>query len=139
MQLLTCHPSSVLSQPLILSKYQKLQVMRFSIEQINNSTYLLPNVSLGYRIFDHCSDARSFPHIFNLLSLDGLIEPWDEAHRRQPQSRVIAVVGPSPSTHSLTLAPLFMVELVPMVRLIVIVNRRLNNFSLTYNNVSSLI
>ncbi|XP_034393291.1 taste receptor type 1 member 1 [Cyclopterus lumpus] len=101
------------SQPLILSSYQKFQLMRFSVEEINNSTNLLPNVSLGYDIFDHCSDTHSFPGIFKLLSVDGMIQPWGKAHRNV--SKVMAVVGPFTSTQVLTVAPLFMMDLIPMV------------------------
>uniref|UniRef100_A0A8C9Y9F5 Taste receptor type 1 member 1-like n=1 Tax=Sander lucioperca TaxID=283035 RepID=A0A8C9Y9F5_SANLU len=95
------------------SRYSYLfQLMRFSVEEINNSTNLLPNVSLGYEIFVHCSDTQSFPGIFNLIS-DDLIQPGGEPHKNR--SKVIAVVGASTSTHSLTVAPLFMMDLIPMV------------------------
>ncbi|XP_060914031.1 taste receptor type 1 member 1-like [Labrus mixtus] len=93
--------------------------MRFSVEEINNSTNLLPNISLGFEIFDHCSDTQNYPGIFNLISVNGLIQPWNEPQKQQTNntdvSKVIAVVGPFTSTQALTIAPLFMTDLIPMV------------------------
>uniref|UniRef100_A0A7N6A4X4 G-protein coupled receptors family 3 profile domain-containing protein n=1 Tax=Anabas testudineus TaxID=64144 RepID=A0A7N6A4X4_ANATE len=41
-------------------EFQISQVMRFAIEEINNSTDLLPGISLGYKMYDTCgSMARS--------------------------------------------------------------------------------
>uniref|UniRef100_A0A672FZZ1 Taste receptor type 1 member 2-like n=1 Tax=Salarias fasciatus TaxID=181472 RepID=A0A672FZZ1_SALFA len=92
------------------------QLMRFSVEQINNSTNLLPNVHLGYEIFDQCLDAESFPSILNLMSADGLVEPWADPQRNLTKGpKAIAVVGPFTSTDTLTTAPLFVVDLVPVV------------------------
>ncbi|XP_029292078.1 taste receptor type 1 member 1-like [Cottoperca gobio] len=97
----------------VLPSYRRFQVMRFSVEEINNSTNLLPNVSLGYEIFDHCSDLNNFPGILKLLSVNGLIQPWGEPHKNL--SKVMAVVGPFSSSDTLTVAPLFMMNLIPMV------------------------
>ncbi|KAM7404494.1 hypothetical protein PAMP_011838 [Pampus punctatissimus] len=103
-------------QPFFLSNYRRLQLMRFTVEKINNSTSLLPNVSLGYEIFDHCSDIHNFPAIFNLVSLNGLIQHRGEPHKNlSTVPKLIAVVGPFTSTDTLTVAPLFMVDLIPMV------------------------
>nr|XP_046253758.1 taste receptor type 1 member 1-like [Scatophagus argus] len=101
------------SQSFMLSNYRRFQLMRFSVEEINNSTNLLPNVSLGYEIFDHCSDTRGFPGILNLISVNHLIQPWSEPDKKL--SKVKAVVGPFTTTSTLTVAPLFMVDLIPMV------------------------
>ncbi|XP_040914329.1 taste receptor type 1 member 1-like [Toxotes jaculatrix] len=105
------------SQLFLLPSFRRFQLMRFSVEEINNSTSLLPNVSLGYEIFDHCSDTENFPGIFNLISVNGVIQPWEEPHKQQRHnvSKLIAVVGPFESTDTLTVAPLFMVDLIPMV------------------------
>ncbi|XP_030589959.1 taste receptor type 1 member 1-like [Archocentrus centrarchus] len=98
---------------LTIASYQRFQLMRFSVEEINNSTNLLPNVTLGYEIFDHCSDMQNFPSIFKLISINGSVQPW--AQTQKPLSKVISVVGPFASTQSLTAAPLFMPDLVPMI------------------------
>lgn len=89
--------------------------MRYSVAQINNSTKLLPNVSLGYQMFDHCSDTHNFPGVLNFISQNNMIQPWREPHVNL--SKVIAVIGTYTSTESLTVAPLFMVDLIPMVYL----------------------
>uniref|UniRef100_A0A3Q3AM69 Taste receptor type 1 member 1-like n=2 Tax=Kryptolebias marmoratus TaxID=37003 RepID=A0A3Q3AM69_KRYMA len=101
------------SQPFSISNYRRFQLMRFAIEEINNSTSLLPNVSLGYEMFDHCSDTLSFPGVFKLLSVSGLIHPWAEPYKYL--SKMISVVGPFTSTQALTVAPFFMADLIPMV------------------------
>ncbi|KAK5863354.1 hypothetical protein PBY51_000391 [Eleginops maclovinus] len=101
------------SQPFLLPSYRRFQVMRFSVEEINNSTNLLPNVSLGYEIFDHCSSVQSFPDVLKLLSVNNLVQPWDEPHKNLP--RILGVVGPYRSAQVLSVAPLFMKDLIPMV------------------------
>ncbi|XP_020501662.1 taste receptor type 1 member 1-like [Labrus bergylta] len=107
------------SNPILLPNYRRFQLMRFSVEEINNSTNLLPNVSLGYEMFDHCSVTQNYPGVFNLISVNGLIRPWAEPQKHQTNntdvSKVIASVGPLTSTQALTIAPLFMTDLIPMV------------------------
>lgn len=109
---------SVSSQPFLLPNYRRFQLMRFSVEEINNSTSLLPDVSLGYEIFDHCSDQKSIPGILKLISINGLVQTWHEPTKIP--SNVIAVVGPFTSTQALTAAPLFMVDFIPMVNVLLI-------------------
>ncbi|XP_051577229.1 taste receptor type 1 member 2-like [Myxocyprinus asiaticus] len=95
-----------------VSAYQMFQVMRFAVEEINNSTTLLPNVSLGYEIFDHCSATKNFPAVFSFISQNGSIKPKEMLNH---QPKVIASTGPYGSTSSMTIAPLFTVDLIPMV------------------------
>ncbi|XP_029103789.1 taste receptor type 1 member 1-like [Scleropages formosus] len=89
--------------------YQQLQVFRFTIEEINNSTDLLPGVILGYEIFDYCTDSLNFRAALDFLSSKGVV-PFINIPRK-----VISVTGPFGSQKTLTVAPLFMANLMPMV------------------------
>lgn len=90
--------------------------MRFAVEEINNSTTLLPNVTLGYEIFDHCTVSQNFPEILDLISVNGSVFPWGELQRDLSKySKVMAVVGPFSSSETWTIAPLFMMDLIPLV------------------------
>ncbi|XP_067268587.1 taste receptor type 1 member 1-like [Pseudorasbora parva] len=95
------------------SGYQMSQVMRFAVEEINNSTTLLPNVSLGYDIFDHCSNTKNFPSILNFISNNGSINPKEKRNNFKP--KVIALTGPYGSTRTITVAQLITTDLIPMV------------------------
>ncbi|XP_016406348.1 taste receptor type 1 member 2-like [Sinocyclocheilus rhinocerous] len=95
------------------SGYQMLQVMRFAVEEINNSTTLLPNVSLGYDIFDHCSNTKNFLSILSFVSKNGSIKPKEKLNNYQP--KVIALTGPYGSTRTITIAPLITMGLIPLV------------------------
>ncbi|XP_075898174.1 taste receptor type 1 member 2.2 [Nelusetta ayraudi] len=101
------------SQTFTLSSYRRFQLMRFTVEEINNSTKLLPNVALGYEIFDQCSNTHSFPSVLKFISINDLIQPWVPLGKNV--SKMIAVVGPFSSTSTLTVAPLLMMNLFPVV------------------------
>ncbi|KAL2103355.1 hypothetical protein ACEWY4_000223 [Coilia grayii] len=87
--------------------------MRFAVEEINNSTTLLPNVTLGYQIFDHCSGTQTFPSSLQFFSQNGSIQARGSYNHHLP--KVIGFTGPLSSSESMTLAPLFMMDLIPMV------------------------
>ncbi|XP_051759948.1 taste receptor type 1 member 1 [Ctenopharyngodon idella] len=95
------------------SGYQMLQVMRFAVEEINNSTTLLPSVSLGYEIFDHCSDTNNFPSVLSFISNNGSIKPKEKLSNYRP--KMIALTGPYGSTRTITIAPLITTDLIPLV------------------------
>uniref|UniRef100_A0A8C6TG02 G-protein coupled receptors family 3 profile domain-containing protein n=1 Tax=Neogobius melanostomus TaxID=47308 RepID=A0A8C6TG02_9GOBI len=101
------------SKPFDVSNYRRFQLMRFSIEEINNSSSLLPGVTLGYNIFDHCSDTQNIPGIFSILSGKDPIDPW--ATRHGNVTKVTAVVGAYTSSMTRTVAPLFMPSHIPLI------------------------
>lgn len=82
--------------------------MRFAVHAINNSSLLLPNVSLGYEIVNHSSDVFNFQAILKLIySISRGINEY--------LSKVIAVAAPFGSMESVTVAPLFTMNLIPTV------------------------
>uniref|UniRef100_A0A8C1TN04 Receptor ligand binding region domain-containing protein n=1 Tax=Cyprinus carpio TaxID=7962 RepID=A0A8C1TN04_CYPCA len=90
--------------------------MRFAVEEINNSTTLLPNVSLGYEIFDHCSNTRNFHSVLSFISKNGSVKPKEKLNNYQP--KVIALTGPFGSPRAITVAPLITMDLIPMVNFV---------------------
>ncbi|KAK7884859.1 hypothetical protein WMY93_027982 [Mugilogobius chulae] len=101
-------------QQFSISNYRRFQMMRFGVEQINNSTQTLPNVTLGYEIFDHCSDTRIFPGIFDLISVNDSVKPWP-GPQGQNIPKIISMVGTFSSTRARTIAPLITMDFIPMV------------------------
>lgn len=84
------------------------------MEEINNCSTLLPNVSLGYEIFDYCSNLQNFPSVFSFISENGSIPVQRYFNKYKP--KIVAVTGPYGSTSTMTVAPLFNLDLIPMVR-----------------------
>ncbi|XP_060737806.1 taste receptor type 1 member 1 [Tachysurus vachellii] len=95
------------------SSYRMFEMMRFTVEEINNSSTLLPNVSLGYEIFDYCSNLQNFPSVFSFISENGSIPVQRYFNKYKP--KIVAVTGPYGSTSTMTVAPLFTLDLIPMV------------------------
>ena len=110
-------PSCVCSQPMNRANYRRFQVMRFTIEEINNSTVLLPNVSLGYEILDHCSPLYNFPGVLDLISFNGSVRFSWKASDYRPLGKVMGVIGAASSADSLAIAPLFTLKLIPLVNI----------------------
>uniref|UniRef100_A0A8C1CW12 G-protein coupled receptors family 3 profile domain-containing protein n=1 Tax=Cyprinus carpio carpio TaxID=630221 RepID=A0A8C1CW12_CYPCA len=111
--LFALHEIDSVTHSISKSGYKMLQVMKFAVEEINNSTTLLPNVSLGYEIFDHCSNTRNFHSVLNFISKNGSIRPKEKLNNYQ--SKVIALTGPYGSSRTITVAPLITMDLIPMV------------------------
>ncbi|XP_053216264.1 vomeronasal type-2 receptor 26-like [Podarcis raffonei] len=64
------HPSQVLIEiPLVLTKfYQHILALVFAVDKINDNPKILPNVTLGFHIYDSYSDSRmTYRTILDLL------------------------------------------------------------------------
>ncbi|NWI89922.1 TS1R3 protein, partial [Pitta sordida] len=90
--------------------------MKFAIEEINNSTSLLPGVTLGYDMYDTCFEPLLALHPSLLfLSQNGTTGIGILSNYTDYQARVTAVIGPHNSGLCLVTAKLFGSFLIPQV------------------------
>uniref|UniRef100_A0A8B9BD59 Taste 1 receptor member 1 n=1 Tax=Anser brachyrhynchus TaxID=132585 RepID=A0A8B9BD59_9AVES len=95
--------------------YQLSQTMRFALEEINNSSSLLPNVTLGYEIYDTCSESANIYATLRALVQKGRhdIEVLHAFQHYEPTA--VAVIGPDSTQLALTTAAILGVFLVPEI------------------------
>ncbi|XP_038671843.1 extracellular calcium-sensing receptor-like [Scyliorhinus canicula] len=87
--------------------------MVFAIEEINNDPELLPNVTLGYRIYDSCGNRPiSIKAAFHFLNRLGKVASNAPCERAPDIS---AIIGDSESSQSLAIANLISTFRIPMV------------------------
>ncbi|KAK1899384.1 Vomeronasal type-2 receptor 1 [Dissostichus eleginoides] len=79
------------------------RAMVFAIEQINNSTELLPGIKLGYEIYDSCASVSVAVHVAFQLS-GGLDPVFNTGDKCSQSGMVMAVVGASGSTPSISMS-----------------------------------
>ncbi|XP_056139153.1 extracellular calcium-sensing receptor-like [Lampris incognitus] len=103
---LQVNPGSIQCEGLDPGELQYAYTMMFAIEEINNSTELLPGVTLGYRIFDACpSIPLSVRASLNLMNAYGEEEQEEEEEGScSRRSAVQAVIGETTSTSTIGIA-----------------------------------
>lgn len=74
--------------------------MVFAIEEINNSTKLLPGIRLGYQIHDTCASVPVAVHLAFQLA-NGLDPVFHTGDKCSQSGIVMAIVGESGSTPSI--------------------------------------
>ncbi|XP_044275610.1 taste receptor type 1 member 1 [Varanus komodoensis] len=94
--------------------------MRFAVEEINNSSRLLPNVSLGYEIYDSCLPSTTMYATLSILSQGG-----GSCHSHQHVAvaanytwylpKAVAAIGPDNSEDALLVASLLGIFRMPEV------------------------
>ncbi|XP_021230323.1 taste receptor type 1 member 1, partial [Numida meleagris] len=95
--------------------YHLSQTMRFAVEEINNSSALLPGVTLGYEIHDTCTEAANLHAALRALAQEGRHDVEVLGAPRRYEPRAVAVIGPDSSQLALTTAAILGVFLVPEI------------------------
>ncbi|XP_054901505.1 extracellular calcium-sensing receptor-like [Poeciliopsis prolifica] len=92
-----------------LREFRFVQTMIFAIEEINNSSELLPDVTVGYRIFDSCGS--TLPSTWAVMGLmNGEENTWSKNC-----SSVHAIIGASESSSTIAMQQISGVFQIPMI------------------------
>ncbi|KAM4663637.1 extracellular calcium-sensing receptor-like [Discoglossus pictus] len=95
-------PEPLKCKTFLIRYYRYLLAMVYAITQINNSTYLLPNVTLGFKIYDPCyNELKSLIGTTWLLSGKGDIVPNFNCYK---QVMPAAIIGDAISKASIPIA-----------------------------------
>ncbi|XP_051779729.1 extracellular calcium-sensing receptor-like isoform X10 [Erpetoichthys calabaricus] len=96
-------------------EYQSLKTMIFAIEEINNNSKLLPNITLGYKMYDACSSVQ----LSIKKALAVLNDPRSRTFSNLPCSRapapVQAIIGMSSTIYTQALASITNAFQIPQV------------------------
>uniref|UniRef100_A0A8C4XAH0 Extracellular calcium-sensing receptor-like n=1 Tax=Erpetoichthys calabaricus TaxID=27687 RepID=A0A8C4XAH0_ERPCA len=106
-------PEQVACDGFDLSGFQWVQTMIFAIEEINKDPALLPNTSLGYRLYDNCVNLG-----VALKAATSLIAGEDDTildYNCQGLPPVVAIVGDPGSTHSIAILSILGLFNIPLV------------------------
>lgn len=94
--------------------FRQAQIMAFAIGEINRNSNLLPNVTLGYSLYDNCVKlAIGFRAALSLAS--GQEEQFILEETCEGSPPVLGIVGDSSSTRSIAISTVLGLYRVPMV------------------------
>ncbi|XP_070810211.1 vomeronasal type-2 receptor 26-like [Pituophis catenifer annectens] len=109
------HPSQESpSIPIVVTKfYQHILALVFAIDEINNNPKILPNVTLGFHIFDSYSDSKMTYH--TILDLLFTSEEFIPNYKCGSQKNVIGVIGGFGSDTTSRMADILHLYKVPQI------------------------
>ncbi|XP_039596690.1 extracellular calcium-sensing receptor-like [Polypterus senegalus] len=93
--------------------FQRAQAMVFAIEEINRNETLLPNITLGYRLYDNCQKIPTALRAATALFAG--MDDTKEEFNCYGSPPVLAIVGDPASTHSIAISRIVSLFRIPMV------------------------
>ncbi|XP_051778179.1 extracellular calcium-sensing receptor-like [Erpetoichthys calabaricus] len=96
-----------------ISVFQRAQAMIFAIEEINKNQTFLPNITLGYRLYDDCNNV--LVGLRATIALTGGLEEDITDYNCKEYPPVLAIVGDPLSSHSIATSRILSVFQIPMV------------------------
>ncbi|OCT90651.1 hypothetical protein XELAEV_18019268mg [Xenopus laevis] len=98
----TVKPPDIQCQRFAVEYYQTMRALIFAVEEINADPELLPNISLGFQIFDTCKTLRSAAQgTLSMLSGKTEITPNYHCYKGAP---LAGIIGDAGSTRSILMA-----------------------------------
>ncbi|XP_047191756.1 extracellular calcium-sensing receptor-like isoform X2 [Scophthalmus maximus] len=93
-------------------EFRFAQTMIFAIEEINNSSSLLPNISVGYKVFDSCGSTLA-----STRAVMGLMNGEERTLRKtcSSQSSVQAIIGASESSSTIVMLQMCGIFQIPVI------------------------
>uniref|UniRef100_A0A3Q2CHG4 Olfactory receptor C family, h1 n=1 Tax=Cyprinodon variegatus TaxID=28743 RepID=A0A3Q2CHG4_CYPVA len=102
-------PESFRCSRINLREFRFVQTMLFAIEEINNSSILLPNVSIGYKVFDSCGSTLP-----STRAVMGLIDGVENTGGKSCSS-VHVIIGASESSSTIAMQQISGIFQIPMI------------------------
>ncbi|XP_056466445.1 extracellular calcium-sensing receptor-like [Gadus chalcogrammus] len=94
--------------------FRQAQTMAFAVDEINRNSKLLPNISLGYSLYDSCVKLGiSFRAALSMTSGRG--EPFQLNESCYGYPPLLGIVGESTSTHTIAISSILSLYSLPMV------------------------
>ncbi|CAL8353101.1 unnamed protein product [Lota lota] len=94
--------------------FRQAQTMAFAVDEINRNSKLLPNISLGYSLYDSCGNLGiSFRAALSMTSGSG--EPFQLNESCYGNPPVLGIVGDTSSTRTIAISSIVSLYRVPMV------------------------
>ncbi|XP_041441619.1 vomeronasal type-2 receptor 26 [Xenopus laevis] len=113
--LFTTNPTDLQCHTFGSESYQGMHALMFAVQEINKNPELLPNITLGFQIFDTCTAMRRTAQgMFWMLSGRQELTPNYHCNR---ESHLAGIIGDSASTRAILMAQILGLQHYPQIPL----------------------